>query len=215
MLRNMLHCSITHMLHPERFVSRGKMKVTQMAKTILIKKYENRRLYDVTNSRYVNLEDVARILQNGDDIRVVDVASGDDITRLVLTQIIVEGAKTADSGFPLDLLRDMVIASGRASQESAMRYTKAMLDLYKSTFRAMSPAFNPFDFMPPASPAGPQAAPPRQQPVAEQEPSAHEAEVVMLKQRLADLERQVSSMATGKQKPKNSRQKPRRGTKGN
>src|ERR1700739_2250774 len=118
-----------------------------MAKTILLKKYENRRLYDVTNSRYVNLDDVAGMLQRGDDVRAVDAATGEDITRLILTQIIVEGAKTPDSGFPLDILRDMVIASGRASQESALRYTKAMLDLYQSTYRAMVPAMNPFDFM--------------------------------------------------------------------
>jgi polyhydroxyalkanoate synthesis repressor PhaR len=185
-----------------------------MAKTILIKKYENRRLYDVTNSRYVNLDDVARILQHGDDVRVVDAASGDDITRLILTQIIVEGAKAPDSGFPVDILRDMVIASGRASQESAIRYTKAMLDLYKNTYRAMSPAFNPFDLMQAAGAPSPQAPPPREQPLAEQEPSADQAEVILLKHRLADLEKQVSALTTRKGKPGNIAQRPRRRTKG-
>src|SRR5580704_15433092 len=56
-------------------------------KTILIKKYENRRLYDATDSRYVNLDEVAKMLQNGDDVRVVDATTGEDITRLILTQI--------------------------------------------------------------------------------------------------------------------------------
>lgn len=180
-----------------------------MARTIVIKKYENRRLYDVTNSRYVNLEDVARILQNGDDIRVVDVATGDDITRLILTQIIVEGAKTPDSGFPLEILRDMVIASGRASQESAIRYTKAMLDLYKSTYRAMSPAFNPFDFMQAGGSGSPQAASAREQPIPDQDKSSDQAEVILLKQRLADLEKQVSTLAAGKKKTRNSAPKSR------
>ena len=64
------------------------------ATTILIKKYENRRLYDATNSRYVNLEEVAEFVQRGCDVRVIDVASGEDITRVILTQIIAEGAKT-------------------------------------------------------------------------------------------------------------------------
>lgn len=182
-----------------------------MAKNILIKKYENRRLYDVTNSRYVNLDDVARILQHGDDVRVVDAATGDDITRLILTQIIVEGAKAPDSGFPLDMLREMVVASGRASQESAIGYTRAMLDLYKSTYRAMSPAFNPFDLMQ-ANAAGKQSAPPREAP--EQESSSEKVEVIMLKQRLADLERQVSSLATAKRKSRNAVPKPRRRAKG-
>ena len=117
------------------------------AKSILIKKYENRRLYDATNSRYVNLEEVAAFVQRGYEVRVIDAASGEDITRVILTQIIAEGAKTPDSSFPLDILRQMVIASGRASQESALRYTKAMLDLYQSTYRAMAPALNPFEFM--------------------------------------------------------------------
>lgn len=172
------------------------------AKTVLIKKYENRRLYDASNSRYVNLEDVAGMVQRGDDVRVIDVATGDDITRLVLTQIIVEGAKTPESGFPLDVLRDMVIASGRASQESAIRYTRAMLDLYKSTYRAMSPAFNPFDFMQggtagtrDASVANGEAQPDRQS-------GSGQGEVTDLRQRVAELEKLVSTLAAKKQQPR-------------
>lgn len=172
------------------------------AKAVLIKKYENRRLYDATNSRYVNLDDVAAMVQRGDDVRAIDVATGDDITRLVLTQIIVEGAKTQDSGFPLDILRDMVMASGRASQESAIRYTQAMLDLYKSTYRAMSPAFNPFEFMQ----GGLTGA--RQAPSAEgktqpgQDSGGNGAEVMELRQRVAELERLVSSLAPKTEPPR-------------
>src|SRR3974390_2384154 len=114
------------------------------ANKVVIKKYENRRLYDSTNSRYVNLEEVAEMLRRGRDVQVVDAATGEDITRLILTQIIVEGAKAPDSGFPLDILRQMVMASGRASQESALLYTKAMLDLYRNTYQGMSPALDPF-----------------------------------------------------------------------
>src|SRR6478672_1046835 len=116
-------------------------------KTVVIKKYENRRLYDTTNSRYVNLEEVAQLLQQGNDVQVFDAASGEDITRLILTQIIVEDAKTPESSFPLDLLRQMVVASGRASQENTLNYMKTMLDLYQSTYRAMPSPLNPFDFM--------------------------------------------------------------------
>ena len=115
-----------------------------MPKTLLIKKYENRRLYDTANSRYVNLDQVAKMVQNGDNVRVVDAATGQDITRLILTQIIVEDAKTPDSSFPLDILRQMVVATG-TSQESALAYMKAMLDISQNTFRAVAPAFNPFD----------------------------------------------------------------------
>ena len=167
------------------------------SQTVLIKKYENRRLYDATNSRYVNLEEVAQLVQQGYDVQVVDAASGEDITRLILTQIIAEGAKTADSNFPLDILRQMVIASGRASQESAIRYTKAMLDLYQSTYRAMVPTINPFDFL--QNPvAGAAAAQPVQAEgiginnVAE----AGGDQVAQLNARLAELEKAISSLNT-------------------
>ena len=179
------------------------------AKSILIKKYENRRLYDATNSRYVNLEEVAAFVQAGYDVRVVDVASGEDITRVILTQIIAEGAKTPDSSFPLDVLRQMVIASGRASQEGALRYTKAMLDLYQSTYRAMAPALNPFDFI--------QAGGSGRPAVEEAEPestnrSARTAgrdfdEVTRLKERVAELERLVSSLSTKPSRPKKAGRK--------
>lgn len=172
------------------------------AKTILIKKYENRRLYDATNSRYVNLDEVAQFVKRGYDVRVVDAASGEDITRVILTQIIADGAKTPDSSFPLDVLRQMVIASGQAGQESALRYTKAMLDLYQSTYRAMAPALNPFEFI--KSPGGEAipAADDRSR-KASQSPRSNGPEpddVDLLKQRVAELEKLVSSLASGKRK---------------
>jgi polyhydroxyalkanoate synthesis repressor PhaR len=123
------------------------MNKSMAQKTVVIRKYENRRLYDTTNSRYVNLEEVAQMLQQGNDVQVIDAATGEDITRLILTQIIVEDAKTPDSTFPLDLLRQMVIASGRVSQENTLKYMKATLDLYQTAYRAVAPQLNPFEFM--------------------------------------------------------------------
>lgn len=185
-------------------VSSSKMK-TRMPKTVLIKKYENRRLYDATNSRYVNLEDVAQMLKDGDDVRVVDVATGNDITRLILTQIIVEDAKTPDSSFPLDLLRQMIISSGRASQETALRYMKAMLDLYQDSYRAMSPAMNPFGFFRQGpAPGVPPAASPND--ASDQPPAsaAADAEADELRQRIAQLEKKVASLSTGKSRLRKS-----------
>jgi len=117
-------------------------------KPIIIKKYENRRLYDSTNSRYVNLEEVAQMVQEGRELQVLDAATGDDLTRLVLTQIIVEQAKTPGSAFPLDILRQMVAATSRASQETAVNYMKAMLDLYQTAYRSIPSPLNPFGLVP-------------------------------------------------------------------
>ena len=179
------------------------------AKSILIKKYENRRLYDATNSRYINLEEVAAFVQRGYDVRVIDVTSGDDITRVILTQIIAEGAKTPDSSFPLDVLRQMVIASGRASQESAVRYTKAMLDLYQSTYRAMAPALNPFEFPWKGTDAG---GSPDDNVAAAPGPASSNGdapeEITRLKERLAELEKLVSSLTPKPFPRKKARSKP-------
>jgi polyhydroxyalkanoate synthesis repressor PhaR len=179
-------------------------------KTVVIKKYENRRLYDTTNSRYVNLEEVAQILQQGNDVQVIDAATGDDITRLILTQIIVEDAKTPESNFPLDLLRQMVVASGRATQESALNYMKAMLDLYQNSYRAVAPQVNPFDFMqyvqsnrgvPGSGPVPPATEKPAESSGSNANPGDSE-EVKELKTRLAELEQMVSKLVPGKSKKK-------------
>lgn len=184
---------------------------------ILIKKYENRRLYDVTNSRYVNLEDVAQILKAGQDVRVIDAASGQDITRLILTQIIVEDAKTPDSAFPLDLLRQMIISSGRASQETALRYMKTMFDIYQETYRAMSPAVSPFGFFRPGAAvpsSGPEPPANRGgEPLVPSSAAAHvspAAQVDELKQRVADLERLVASAGPRKSTRKSANKRTKR-----
>ena len=182
-------------------------------KTVVIKKYENRRLYDTTNSRYVNLEEVAQLLQQGNDVQVVDAASGEDITRLILTQIIVEDAKTPESSFPLDLLRQMVVASGRASQESALQYMKAMLEVYQNAYRAMHNPLIPFDFIPGThssteqkadkgrSSASAEKPPKPRQPDVRSEPDNAEE----LRDRVAELEKLVSKLASSKTTKKQKR----------
>jgi len=175
-----------------------------MAKAVVIKKYENRRLYDTTNSRYVNLDEVAQMLQRGEDVQVVDAASGEDITRLILTQIIVEDAKTTDSTFPLDVLRQMVIATGKAGQEGTLKYMKAMLDFYQNSYRMMAPVVSPFEFVAGQATehrgSGEKAGRPRSEQVAEEahtQPTAatKDDEVMEMKRRLAELENIVSRIA--------------------
>ena len=173
--------------------------------TIVIRKYENRRLYDTTNSRYVNLDEVAQLLQQGNEVQVIDASSGEDITRLILTQIIVEDAKLPKSNFPLDLLRQMVIASGRASQESALQYMKMTLDMYQNAYRAMPDFLSSFDIMKDArgsnvrTEVGQRSAPP-EGPAndRQQEKEAEYGEVAELKSRLAELEKLVSKLAPAK-----------------
>ena len=85
---------------------------------ITIKKYRNRRLYDTLTSRYVKLEDVAVMVRAGEELEVIDVNTGDDITRVVLTQIIVEGAKDNEQEMPIEFLRQLISSTGRYNQTS-------------------------------------------------------------------------------------------------
>ncbi len=102
------------------------------AKKIVIKKYANRRLYDTSGSRYINLEDIAALVRNGKDLQVVDAKTGEDLTRVTLTQIIVEDAKGQPTGLPLELLRQLIVASDRVGQEFIMWYLKSAFDAYQN-----------------------------------------------------------------------------------
>lgn len=101
------------------------------AETILIKKYGNRRLYDTAGSRYVNLDDIARHIRQGKHVRVVDADSGRDLTRVILTQIITEDAKGKPTGLPLELLRQLIVASDEVRQEFVMWYLKSAFDTFQ------------------------------------------------------------------------------------
>jgi polyhydroxyalkanoate synthesis repressor PhaR len=114
---------------------------------LIIKKYENRRLYNSATSQYINQDQVAQLVREGHEVRVLDAVTGEDLTRLTLAQIVVEDAKTPDSIFPLDVLRQMILASGAATQENALRYMNAMMEMYQNAYRAMPQPMNPFEFL--------------------------------------------------------------------
>ena len=84
---------------------------TQMENKILIKKYPNRRLYDTRVSTYITISDVAELIKAGNRVEVRDVASDEDLTALVLTQIIMDKAKKNQELLPVSLLH-LVIQFG-------------------------------------------------------------------------------------------------------
>jgi polyhydroxyalkanoate synthesis repressor PhaR len=91
-----------------------------MAKTegeIIIKKYANRRLYNTGTSTYVTLEDLAKMVKKGEEFKVQDAKSGEDITHAVLTQIIFEQeAKTGNTLLPTSFLRQLISYYGDQMQ---------------------------------------------------------------------------------------------------
>ncbi|MCA0045168.1 polyhydroxyalkanoate synthesis repressor PhaR [Celeribacter litoreus] len=75
---------------------------------LLIKRYASRRLYNTETSDYVTLEDIAGFIREGRDVQIVDLKSGDDLTRQYLLQIIAEHESRGESVLPLDVLTDLV-----------------------------------------------------------------------------------------------------------
>lgn len=82
----------------------------------VIKKYPNRRLYDTTNSCYITLADVKQLVLENVDIEVVDAKSGEDLTRSVLLQIILEEEASGAPMFSYDVLTQLIRTYGNAMQ---------------------------------------------------------------------------------------------------
>ncbi len=75
---------------------------------LLIKRYASRRLYNTETSDYVTLEDIAGFIRDGREVQIVDLKSGDDLTRQYLLQIIAEHESRGESVLPINVLNDLV-----------------------------------------------------------------------------------------------------------
>ena len=82
--------------------------MAETAKPLLIKRYASRRLYNTETSDYVTLEDIAIFIRAGREVQIVDLKSGDDLTRQYLLQIIAEHESKGESVLPLGVLTDLV-----------------------------------------------------------------------------------------------------------
>lgn len=78
------------------------------SKPLLVKRYASRRLYNTETSDYVTLEDIAAFIRAGREVQIVDLKSGDDLTRQYLLQIIAEHESRGESVLPVDVLTDLV-----------------------------------------------------------------------------------------------------------
>lgn len=170
--------------------------------TVLIKKYGNRRLYDTSDSRYINLDDIAALIRQGKQVKVIDVTSGEDVTRVTLTQIISEDAKGKPTGLPLELLRQLIIASDEVRQEFMMWYLKSAFDTYQKVQDAVqsrlgevqSAILSPVEMMKNFLGGTPPSA-----------RSQTEPELEALQKRVAELEARLSEGKTSKRRKRSKR----------
>lgn len=100
------------------------------AKSVVIKKYANRRLYDTSTSTYVTLDHLADMVRRGVDFAVFDARTNDDITRQVLTQIIFEEETRGRNILPVQFLRQLIQLYGGNMQAVAPSYLEASLDAF-------------------------------------------------------------------------------------
>jgi len=87
----------------------------------VIKRYTNRKLYDTEDSRYVTLDEIAGMVKAGQEVRIVDNRSGEDLTEVTLAQILFEEQKKQSTRMPLDLLKDLIASSGETISEFIQR----------------------------------------------------------------------------------------------
>lgn len=93
------------------------LNVKPSSKVKIIKRYQNRKLYDTQQSCYVTLDDIAKMIRSNEDVMVIDNKSKNDITAATLTQIIFESEKKASQYAPLFTLRE-IIQNGNGSISS-------------------------------------------------------------------------------------------------
>ena len=89
---------------------------------VIIKKYANRRLYNTSTSSYVTLDDLSQMVKAGSEFLVYDAKTGEDITRAVLTQIIVEEEQKGQNLLPIGFLRQLISLYGDSMQWMVPRY---------------------------------------------------------------------------------------------
>lgn len=82
--------------------------MSDTVKPLLIKRYASRRLYNTESSDYVTLEDIAGFIRAGREVQIVDLKTGDDLTRQYLLQIIAEHESRGENVLPIDVLTDLV-----------------------------------------------------------------------------------------------------------
>jgi polyhydroxyalkanoate synthesis repressor PhaR len=96
----------------------------------LIKKYPNRRLYDTKTSTYITLSDVKDLVLLSEDFRVIDAKTGDDLTRSILLQIILEEEAGGAPMFSSDLLSQMIRFYGHAMQGMMGKYLESNINAF-------------------------------------------------------------------------------------
>jgi polyhydroxyalkanoate synthesis repressor PhaR len=119
--------------------------------SLLIKRYASRRLYNTETSDYVTLEDIAGFIREGREVKIVDLKSGDDLTRQYLLQIIAEHESRGESVLPIAVLTDLVRSYSTQAQSVVPDFLTMSFEMLKQGQSKMvenMTAINPMASMP-------------------------------------------------------------------
>src|SRR6185503_17510633 len=104
-----------------------------------IRRYDSRKLYDPTASRYVSLEEIAARIRRGEEIEVLDNATGENVTAATLMQIILEEGKSGRGRLPSEVLHDLVRVSGEKISTGAGQVQTTMNNLMRASLDRLAP----------------------------------------------------------------------------
>ena len=119
--------------------------------TLLIKRYASRRLYNTETSDYVTLDDIAGFIRSGRDVQIIDLKSGDDLTRQYLLQIIAEHESRGENVLPIDVLTDLVRSYASQTTSALPEFLTMSLEMFResqSKFMENMNSINPIQGMP-------------------------------------------------------------------
>ena len=102
-------------------------------KPLLIKRYASRRLYNTETSDYVTLEDIAGFIRDGREVQIVDLKSGDDLTRQYLLQIVAEHESKGESVLPVNVLTDLVRSYTTQATSVVPQFLAASFEMFRDS----------------------------------------------------------------------------------
>jgi len=105
----------------------------------LIKRYESRKLYDTEESRYVSLDEISGWIRQGQEVKVVDNATGGDVTSQTLAQIILDEGRRGTSFLPSELLHDLVRIGERAVSSGFEQVSSGVDRLVQASIDRLGP----------------------------------------------------------------------------
>jgi len=108
-------------------------KKSKNADPVTIKRYGNRRLYNTETSSYVNYQDLIQIIRSGQDIQVIDSRTGEDVTKSILIQVILEEEKSKNSILPAEFLFQLIRSHEQSIHDFFQNYLSASFDAYLKT----------------------------------------------------------------------------------